>query len=452
MKAKVLVFSLFLAVGQGRAAHLAIIDSGIDYKHKDLAAQMWTNPNPQTTTDDGTVYKEDTHGWNLAENNNQIIDYKYLGTFSSDCPKLFAVQGKILQGTATEEEKAWYKSKKEDQAFLKEVGKFGNFVHGTHVSGISSKDAPKSQLIGLKLIATEPPGIGKVDPSFVESARIWSANRPEATNPIVVMFLGLLAKQQAKLLVAAGQYTKATGGEVANGSFGTSVAAVSPAVAGLLKQFLGHEPTEEETKAYAISFVGQILDACKDFVAAAPKTLFVFAAGNDGTNNDELPTSPANLKAENTIAVAATWGVSSLAKFSNYGNSMVEVAAPGVVILSTIPGDEYMELSGTSMAAPYVTNVAGLVKDANPSFSVADIKRTLIETVDVKDFLKGKVKTSGIVNRDRAVRAARLANTMSLDAAIAQARSEVRDMAETEVDRSTAGRDDLFVLPLPYWF
>jgi cell wall-associated protease len=453
MKAKVLIFSLlFLVIDQGRAAHLAIIDSGIDYKHKDLAARMWTNPNSETKTDDGTVYKDDNHGWNFAEKNNQIIDYKYLGTFSSDCPKMFAVQGKILTGKATEEEKAWYKSKKEDQTFLKELMKFGNFVHGSHVSGISSKDAPKSQLIGLKLIPTETPGIGKIDPAWVREARVWSVNRPDTTNPLVTMFLGLLAKQQAKLLIETGQYTKATGGEVANGSFGTSVAAVKPLISQLLSQFLGHEPSEQETKDYSVAFVNQIIDACKDFVASAPSTLFVFAAGNDGTNNDELPTSPANIKTENTIAVAATWGVSSLATFSNYGDKMVEVAAPGVVINSTIPGDQYMELSGTSMAAPFVTNVAGLVKDANPAFGVAEIKRTLMETVDVKDFLKGKVKTSGIVNRHRAVQAARLARTMSLDSALRQARVDVRDMGETAVDRSSMAHEDLLVLPLPSWF
>jgi len=48
------------------------------------------------------------------------------------------------------------------------------------------------------------------------------------------------------------------------------------------------------------------------------------------------------------------------------------------VIKSTIPGDQYLELSGTSMAAPYVTNVAGLVKDANSKLTPAQIKQVLM--------------------------------------------------------------------------
>src|SRR4051794_30657435 len=107
MKSMLVVFSVFFVVaGQAHAARLAIIDSGLDYKHKELSAKVWQNPNPQTTTDDGTVYKDDAHGWNFAEKNNQVIDYKYLGTFSSDCTKIFDVQGKILTNTATDAEKS----------------------------------------------------------------------------------------------------------------------------------------------------------------------------------------------------------------------------------------------------------------------------------------------------------------------------------------------------------
>ena len=72
---------------------------------------------------------------------------------------------------------------------------------------------------------------------------------------------------------------------------------------------------------------------------------------------------------------------------------MVEVAAPGVLITSAIPGNQYLSLSGTSMAAPYVTNAAGLIKDANTSLEPADIKKILIGTVDVKDELQGQVSS-----------------------------------------------------------
>ncbi len=446
----------FLVTALASAANLAIIDSGIDYKHKDLTAFMWTNSATQTTTADGTIYKDDTHGWNFADKNNQIIDYKYLGTFSEDCYKIFQVQSRILLGTASDDDKAYYNKMKADQNFLKELTTFGNFVHGTHVSGISSKNAPKSELIGLKIISTEPPQskfahYQALLKDFLQKHPRAVIADDDTNNAEVEAFLTYVANQQATLLTTAGNYAAAVKSDVANGSFGTSVAEVSPTVANLVQQILGRPATDAETKAYSIYLVQQIITASKSFVAASPNTLFVFAAGNDGTDNDTLPTSPANVKADNTIAVAATLATSSLASFSSYGATMVEVAAPGVAITSTIPGDQYLPLSGTSMAAPFVTNVAGLIKDANPSFKPADIKKVLIQTVDVKSFLAGKVSSSGIVNQARAVRAAELSVGMELNAAIAQARTEVADVVATTLDRAV-GMQGMLIVPLPSTF
>lgn len=429
-------------------AKIAVIDSGVDYKHEALSARMWTNPESQTNVE-GKVYSGDTHGWNFAENNNKIIDYKYLGTFSDDCTKIFLVQSKILLGTASEEEKTWYKEKKADPTFLKELSKFGNFVHGTHVSGISANEAEMSKIVGMKLIPTEPPM--KETLAIAEAIRERGALDEETPNPLVQMYLSMLAKQQSQMLVTVGKYTKAVKAEVANGSFGTSVTAVKPVIKPILSQLLGKEPTEQEVTMYAKYLVTEMVKAGKDFPGASPETLFVFAAGNDATNNDELPASPANVKAQNTIAVAATLGVAEIAPFSNYGATQVEVAAPGVAIRSTIPGDEYLPMSGTSMAAPYVTNVAARVKDANGNLKAVDVKKVLMQTVDVKDFLKGKVVTSGIVNRERAVKAAELSKTMPLDKAIAQARNEIKDMREDAFD-SVAARGPVLFVPLPSTF
>lgn len=436
------------------AANIAIIDSGVDYKHQDLKAKMWTNPNSETKDVDGKVYKDDTNGWNFAENNNQIIDYKYLGTFSSDCTKIFDVQAKILQNTASEEEKSWYKAKKGDQSFLKELQKFGNFVHGTHVSGISSAQADESKLIGMKLIPTETPGSSMAF-QLLKTFRgnLALNNLVQDDNPLAKMYLKMLAQRQAEMLITVGKFTAAVESEVANGSFGTSVAAVKPILKNFLTQILGKEPTEQELTDYTVFFVQEIADASKEFTEASKNTLFVFAAGNDGTDNDKLPTSPANIKTDNTIAVAATNGFNALASFSNFGEKNVEVAAPGVAILSTIPGDAKLAMSGTSMAAPYVTNVAALVKDANHSLTPADIKKILVTTVDVKDFLKGKVKSSGIVNKARAVRAAQLARGLSIEAAVSLSRVQVADEAtNTWGTVDTSNEKDLIVLPLPSLF
>ena len=94
--------------------------------------------------------------------------------------------------------------------------------------------------------------------------------------------------------------------------------------------------------------------------------LFVTAAGNGGAddigdNNDVFPQSPANLPASNIISVAAVDNKGELADFSNYGLTTVDIAAPGVDILSTYPDNQYWFNSGTSMAAPHISGVAAVL-------------------------------------------------------------------------------------------
>ena len=437
---KILCALLTAGASAASAATVAIIDSGVDYKHEAYASDMWTNPNGSTTVD-GTTYRNDTHGWNFADNNNQVIDYKYLGTFSQDCYKMFEIQGKILRGIATDAEKDWYKGKRSDTTFLKELQKFGNFVHGTHVTGISTDQSDAATVVGIKLIPTETPG-----------SNAMSQFRDMAGNPMVSMMLQMVAKRQGQMLTSVGKYTNAVRAEVANGSFGSSVNAVKPVVAQLVKQLTGADPTEAETQEYAIELVNAMINESKAFVSASPGTLFVFAAGNDGTNNDQLPVSPANVDATNKIVVAATLGNEKIATFSNFGMK-VDVAAPGVVIRASIPGNQYIEMSGTSMAAPYVTNVAARLKDLNPSLGPDGIKKILCETVDVKPWLQGKVRTGGIVNAHRAVRAAELSAQMSVEQAIAQSKVMVGDAVEFDgLSVSPEMEKDLLVAPMPSMF
>ncbi|MGI9108078.1 MAG: S8 family serine peptidase [Pyrinomonadaceae bacterium] len=133
--------------------------------------------------------------------------------------------------------------------------------------------------------------------------------------------------------------------------------------------------------------------------------LFIAAAGNSSTNNDARPHYPSNYELPNVVSVAALNRKDALAGFSNYGAKTVHIAAPGAEILSTWPGNQYEEHSGTSMATPVVSGVAALILSVNPDLSVTDLRRRLLDSVDKLPALDGKISTGGRVNAARAVRA-----------------------------------------------
>src|SRR5918998_2471434 len=135
--------------------------------------------------------------------------------------------------------------------------------------------------------------------------------------------------------------------------------------------------------------------------------LFVAAAGNGGDdgvgdNNDATPSYPSNYGLPNVVAVAASDDTDRLASFSNFGATSVDLAAPGVNILSTLPGNSYGRYNGTSMATPHVASVAALVESQQPGPGASDadtrIKAQILRNVDEKDRLRGKVATNGRLN------------------------------------------------------
>ena len=127
--------------------------------------------------------------------------------------------------------------------------------------------------------------------------------------------------------------------------------------------------------------------------------LFVAAAGNNGSNNDSKPFYPASYSTANEIAVAATGQNDALASFSNYGSSTVDLAAPGVSILSTVPGNAYAYYSGTSMATPHVSGAAALVLTACGDQTVTALKSTILNNVDQRSL---PVRTGGRLNVNNA--------------------------------------------------
>ena len=272
---------------------VAVVDTGVDYTHSDLAANIWTNPGEipnNAIDDDGNGYIDDVRGWNFFSNNNNPMD---------------------------------------------------DHGHGTHCAGT------------IAAVGNNNLGITGV---------CWNAKI------MPLKFLDSSGNGRVSDAISATLYANKMGGQVISNSWGGT----------------------------------QFTQALKDAIDASPAVV-VCAAGNSGQNSDTNPQYPAAMSSSNIISVAATDSKDNLASFSNYGPSSVDLAAPGVMIYSTNKNNQYQYLSGTSMATPFVSGVAGLLKAASPSMSKNQIKDRILSTVDKLDSLSGKVATGGRLNAASAV-------------------------------------------------
>jgi subtilisin family serine protease len=206
----------------------------------------------------------------------------------------------------------------------------------------------------------------------------------------------------------------------------TGVAGVCPGCRVMALRFMGEGGNmllsdEIQAIAYAKTHGAQIINASFGGVnwsgleREAIRTsglLFVAAASNDSLDNDMKlfsgntpvsPSYPAAYDLANILTVAATndldeYGYStacvldgntrSTCAFTNWGRDSVDVAAPGVDVLSTVPvgtgdvGGDYEEFDGTSMATPNVAGVAGLVKSEHSTYTTAQLKNAIMRSVD----------------------------------------------------------------------
>ena len=131
--------------------------------------------------------------------------------------------------------------------------------------------------------------------------------------------------------------------------------------------------------------------------------LFVAAAGNGnqyeiGYNIDAHPVSPASFPYDNIITVGNLLFNGHLDESSNYGQTNVDLAAPGTYILSTVPSDTYAYMSGTSMAAPMVAGAAALLYSGRPDLSLSDVRTALLSSVHKLAPLKGKTASGGMLD------------------------------------------------------
>ena len=275
---------------------VAVIDTGVDYTHEDLAGNMWTNPGEIPVNgmdDDNNGFVDDYYGWDFAYDDNDPMDVYSHGTHVS--------------GT---------------------LGGVGNNSKG--VAGVSWN----THIMAVKFLDDE--GYG------------WTSDAIDAINYATMMGADIMC----------------------NGWGG-----------------------------------GGYSSALEAAIQAADNAgiLFVAAAGNEATNTDEYPHYPSSYDVPNVMSIAATDQNDNLANFSNYGTLTVDIGAPGVDILSSVPGNGYASYSGTSMAAPHVSGAAALLKAFNPSLTHLEIKEILMKSVDPLPSLYGKTVTGGRLNIHKAI-------------------------------------------------
>jgi hypothetical protein len=333
-------------VTEGDPARIvAIVDTGVDYTHPDLAANVWSNPAEVANglDDDRNGWVDDLHGVDCASGDGDPLDSDGHGTH--------------VAGT---------------------IAAVGN--NGIGVVGVS----PRTRVMALRFLG---PNGG------------WTSDAIECLEYV------------RRMKVERGVDVR-----VVNASWGGT----------------------------------QYSRALSDQIAAldAAGILVVAAAGNDGTDTDARPHYPSAYDLRNVIAVAALARDGSLAPFSNYGLESVDLAAPGVDVLSTVPGGGYERLSGTSMATPHVAGVAALIAAHEPDADVARTRALLLEAVDRRRELLGRVASEGHLNAAAALcepgdRVLRLEPHDGFRAAVGHdtiVRATLRDCAEPILGASVAAR------------
>ena len=311
-----------------REVVVVVIDTGVNHKRTDLAANMWRNPgetgldakgNDKATNgidDDGNGYIDDVHGIDVTDHDGDPMDV----------------------------------------GFTRGIVTTPNY-HGTAVAGVIGAVGNNAiDTVGVNWAVS----IMAIRAALLKQDRDW-------TNP-----------REAAALTEAFQYV------LQMKRRGVNIVAVN--ASWLMASY--SQPLKDA------------IEACGE-----EGILNVFAAGNNGMNNDQVGLYMCGYNLPSIISVAASDQSDALWSGSNYGRSTVHLAAPGLDIVTTGQND----FCCTSSAAPQVAGAVALLKAAVPAASAADIKAAILGSVDQPASLSGKLISNGRLNVAKAL--ARLTNT-----------------------------------------
>ena len=253
---------------------------------------------------------------------------------------------------------------------FEELGLAGNWMHGTHVAGITMAGNPYARLV-----------TGRIEFDW------HMLPDPCPTRE--------LAERDARNQQAYVDFFKQHGVRVVNMSWGGSVKGIEEQ---LELCNIGSGP--DERKKIARDYFEIQKDALTKAFASAPAILFVTAAGNSNEDASFVEDIPAGIVLPNLLTVGAVDKAGDEASFTSYGPTVV-VHANGYQVESVIPGGDKLAESGTSMASPQVANLAAKILAVNPKLKPEEVIRLIRGTAD-----KTADGRRTLVNPKKAVQAA----------------------------------------------
>ncbi len=234
---------------------------------------------------------------------------------------------------------------------VEEIGLAGNYEHGTHVAGITLAGNPGARLVVARI---EFGHTLKPDPCPSRE----------------------LAERDAAAAQAYVDFMKQHGVRVVNMSWGGNVTGIESDL-----EQCGIGNTSEARKAMAREFFDIQKAALTKAFASAPGILFVAAAGNSNNDASFIESIPSGIVLPNLLTVGAVDRAGDEAPFTSYGPT-VKVHANGYQVESYLPGGSRVALSGTSMAAPQVANLAAKLLAVNPKLTPVELIKIIEGTAE----------------------------------------------------------------------
>ncbi len=347
---------------------LAVWDSGVDISiFKD---QLYTNAKEipaNDKDDDNNGFVDDVNGIGFDLKSNKVTGnlYKFNGDEQEILKNKVYMKGftdvsaNIDSPEASEVKKTMSNLPKDQvKPFLEGLSQYGNYAHGTHVSGIALAGNPAARLM---------------------FARMTYDYKMIPDKPTVEQ-----AVKDGWATAEAIAYFKNNGVRVVNMSWGGSLKSVEIA----LEQH-NEGANAEERKALARKIYDITRNALYNAIRTAPEILFITSAGNSNNDVKFDEFYPSSFELDNIMSVGAVDQAGDETGFTSFGKA--DVYANGFEVDSFVPGGDRMKLSGTSMSSPNVANLAGKLLAVNPDLKPMELKTLIIDGCDDKKIMGDKV-------------------------------------------------------------